>query len=291
MQNTLIALQTSLKGVRALADDVDLNLPAAVGNADVLARLNLVRSLCPVAISGYFESFLKDLARVALQDVNSRALPYGSLPEKMRKVHHEAGGEALKMKAGRPDRVAWITATPDDLARRIGSTSQSTYELAWEAFADTQANPGPRVVTEFLGRYGCKDVGRALASAAGQTWEAMELALNDLLLKRNECAHTGQIVAVPTTTEIRRHCDTVEQFAGAIVHVLRQHFAGVPFSLPLNTASADELSRIPGVGPTKAQAIAAHRSTHGAFATVDDVVAVPRVGRRAIEALRRCAHV
>src|SRR5262249_37280015 len=48
----------------------------------------------------------------------------------------------------------------------------------------------------------------------------------------------------------------------------------------INTATVDELDRLPGVGPTKAEAIAAFRAKHGAFKRVDDLDRVKGFGRK-----------
>ena len=54
----------------------------------------------------------------------------------------------------------------------------------------------------------------------------------------------------------------------------------------LNTASADELDTLPGVGPATAAAILAYRDQHGPFASLDDLGEVNGIGPAKIEALR-----
>ena len=64
------------------------------------------------------------------------------------------------------------------------------------------------------------------------------------------------------------------------------------FALPsqstvnLNTASRDELVTVPGIGPSKAQAIVEHRKTHGPFKTVDDLKQVKGFRDKLVERLR-----
>jgi len=53
----------------------------------------------------------------------------------------------------------------------------------------------------------------------------------------------------------------------------------------LNTAPAELLSVLPGVGPSKALGIVAYRTRHP-FRTVDELVRVKGIGRRMVRAMR-----
>ena len=57
----------------------------------------------------------------------------------------------------------------------------------------------------------------------------------------------------------------------------------------LNTATAEELDALPGVGPVTAQKIVEWREKHGAFASVDDLDAIPGIGPARLEQLRELA--
>jgi len=54
----------------------------------------------------------------------------------------------------------------------------------------------------------------------------------------------------------------------------------------VNRATADELDRLPGVGPATATAIVTERQRNGPFANVDDLERVPGIGPAKLEALR-----
>ena len=54
----------------------------------------------------------------------------------------------------------------------------------------------------------------------------------------------------------------------------------------INSATADELESLPGVGPVLAERIVAHRENHGRFETVEDLLDVAGIGEAKLAALR-----
>ncbi|MEO6989466.1 MAG: helix-hairpin-helix domain-containing protein [Aquihabitans sp.] len=64
-----------------------------------------------------------------------------------------------------------------------------------------------------------------------------------------------------------------------------------PAMVNLNTATAAELDTLPGVGPSTASAILAHREEHGPFAAVDDLLEVRGIGDAKLEQIRPLATV
>jgi competence protein ComEA len=65
--------------------------------------------------------------------------------------------------------------------------------------------------------------------------------------------------------------------------------AGPP--LDLNTATAEQLEALPGVGPATSRAILAYRSNHGRFRSVTELLEVPGIGPAKLEALRPLVRV
>jgi competence protein ComEA len=64
-----------------------------------------------------------------------------------------------------------------------------------------------------------------------------------------------------------------------------------PGQVDINTASAQELEELPGIGPTLAQNIMDHRESHGPFSTIEEVMDVRGIGPALFEAIRELIAV
>lgn len=62
--------------------------------------------------------------------------------------------------------------------------------------------------------------------------------------------------------------------------------AGPSAKVNLNTATAEQLDTLAGVGPATAAKILAFREEHGGFGSVEELADVPGIGERRLEALR-----
>lgn len=59
----------------------------------------------------------------------------------------------------------------------------------------------------------------------------------------------------------------------------------------LNTATASDLDKLPGIGPSLAAAVVAYRSANGPFRTVDALLKVPGIGPAKLEQFRALVRV
>ena len=60
-------------------------------------------------------------------------------------------------------------------------------------------------------------------------------------------------------------------------------YAAEGAKIDINRASAEELTRLTGVGPSHAAAIVAFREKNGPFKEPEDLMQVPRIGRKTFE--------
>ncbi|WP_126935446.1 HEPN domain-containing protein [Corallococcus sp. AB018] len=223
----LQSLRDSLDLVRDIANDIDANALAALASAAVRARHDTIQCASVVLLSGYFESFLKQLAEETVVTICSLGAPFSTLDKRIREAHFEHGGRVLQevSKAARSSRPHdWVKASSADIARRLHSVSSpSGYEIVWEAFADTKANPGVDVVRDFLLRFGVQDGWDKIATHCKVTKSWAETALTNLIAIRNECAHTGRVSVIPSPSELRQFCDYLENLAEAIAALIQAH--------------------------------------------------------------------
>lgn len=109
----------------------------------------------------------------------------------------------------------------------------------------------------------------AVRSAGGASSTADLNAINLAGLLKD-----GEQVYVPAIGEPRPTPDVATNTTEAI-----------RLPLDLNTASVDELDVLPGIGPTTAAAIVAHRDQHGPFVSVEELLEVAGIGPAKLAAL------
>ncbi len=122
-------------------------------------------------------------------------------------------------------------------------------------------------------------VADAIAAAGGATSDADVVRIN-----RAAPIVDGQRIYVPRVGE-----DQPPSVIGPDVGAPDAPGAATPAPdalVDLNTATAEELDALPGVGPATAQAIIDHRSTNGPFVSVDDLLDVRGIGEAKLADLR-----
>jgi hypothetical protein len=234
MRQALADFGSSLNRIRALANSIVAGTGAALADPAVLDLHETQQCGAIVLLTGYFEAFLKDLVRRFIEDVAASGVAFAGLPDAIRDCHFEGGGRVLtkaseSARKGRP--TPFGNATREDIVARLHSASSATgsYQIVWEAFADTEANPGPGVVKGIAKNLGLKNFWPTVASKSGDParWSdtALTSKLNDLIAKRNECAHTGKVSPIPTAADVLDFADMLETLGNGFVSALEDELA------------------------------------------------------------------
>ncbi|WP_051441795.1 helix-hairpin-helix domain-containing protein [Arthrobacter sp. H14] len=200
---------------------------------------------------------------------------------------------------------SWETAdypghTTGTQAKGAGSPVPSAAELAPAGIqAPAAAKPTPRPVRIVVHVAGAvKEPGivsldkgsrihEAISAAGGAATKAQLSAVN-LAAQIQD----GQQLYVPTRAEVSAGPAPAPPGSGAAEGALpgtAGSAAGAgeePPTVNINTASAELLSTLPGVGPVLSGRIVEWREEHGSFATVDELDAVSGIGEKMLATLR-----
>ncbi|RYZ17904.1 MAG: hypothetical protein EOO70_00570 [Myxococcaceae bacterium] len=229
MRQALADFGTSLNRIRALANSILAATGSALADPMIRELHETQQCGAVVLMTGYFEAFLKDMVRRFIEDLSVSGVTFAGLPEDIRNRHFEGGGNVLTKASefARKGKAApFGSATREDLVARLHSASNAagSYQIVWEAFADTQANPGPLVVKEIAHNLGVKKFWPTVSTHSGNParWSdsALTTKLADLIVKRNACAHTGTVSPIPTASDILDFTDMLEALGTGFVTAL-----------------------------------------------------------------------
>ena len=122
-------------------------------------------------------------------------------------------------------------------------------------------------------------------AAAGGVQQGADLALMNLARRVQDEAQYHVPVLSESPTESTGD-SSFTQAASPENRPLTQGGQASPSLIDLNTATAQELETLPGIGPVMAGRIVTHRDTNGPFASVDDIQNVPGIGPKTLESIR-----
>ncbi|SBW08084.1 ComEA protein [uncultured Eubacteriales bacterium] len=91
----------------------------------------------------------------------------------------------------------------------------------------------------------------------------------------------GSTAAQPVRVETERTLSAAEN---SPVVLPTPSESAVPI-IDINTAAAEELEALPGIGPKRAADIVAYREEHGPFRIPEDIAKVPGIGESTLEGL------
>jgi RiboL-PSP-HEPN len=232
MQKALANLKSSLNRVLDIVVDIDAHAQDALKDPAIQARHETTLCAATVILSGFLESFLRELAEEVINDICNRAIPFDTLPPKVRITHYWEGALQLRETARQEKSQNPVALTEAlNIAKRLASvgTIQLPYELIWEAFAETRANPGPDQIGDFLRRFEIADPLPTLAAAMKTTPNTLVISLDSFMKVRHECAHTGSAKIMPTTTDVTAYCALIERLGTGMVDVFQDILGKPPY--------------------------------------------------------------
>lgn len=125
-----------------------------------------------------------------------------------------------------------------------------------------------------------------IADALEQAGGASELADLDAL-NLAEPLQDGQKIYVPRKGETSVSQPATVSWSPARRSAPRTKTAAAPqFPINLNTATAEQLEALPGIGPALAQRIVEYRQMQGRFQSVDELLEVRGIGTKRLENIR-----
>jgi competence protein ComEA len=150
-----------------------------------------------------------------------------------------------------------------------------------EPFVDASPSPSPSVMVHVVGEV--REPGVVQLPAGSRVVDAVRAAGG---LRRGGKLGGTNLARVLADGE---RIEVGGADAGASVGMVGG--AGTGGLLDLNTATAEQLDALPGIGPVTAAKILSWRSTHRRFSVVDELAEVPGIGPKTLADLRPLVRV
>jgi len=225
MRSALNRFLKSTQKIRDIALDIDEHAGAALSCHSVWERHETIQCASAVILSGFLETFLHEVAEAFISSLCAKQVAFTNLPVEIQKTHYGLGGEVLTSRQRNNSKSKWITATPEDIARRLASVVNIPYELVWEAFADTKSNPNADVIKGFLQNFGINEPTKKLEAKLTLSWNTIKASLDSFIAVRNESAHTGKATQAPSPSDLRDYCDLLDRVAGGVIDTLNDYLS------------------------------------------------------------------
>lgn len=223
MRTALADFRTSLDRIRALSDNLARDTGKALADSEIRTLHETLQCGAVVLLSGYLEAFLKDVVRAFARELPRAGIPFSCLPDLVQERHYEGGGRLLSPPELKRAQLRFGVITRVDVVSRLCSAGAGlpAYELIWEAFADTKANPDPDSVKDIGKNLGISEFWPTISRNSGDRarWSetALTLTLRDLVDKRNEAAHTGTVRVMPTAGDLIVYVEMLSAFGVGLV--------------------------------------------------------------------------
>ncbi len=118
----------------------------------------------------------------------------------------------------------------------------------------------------------------AVEAAGGLTADAAEGAVNQAALLND-----GDMITIPTAEEMESAATQGGITPAGSAAAVSDSSSG---KININTAGSEELQKIPGVGPSKAQSIIDYREEHGAFTSPEDLMKITGIKEKTYEKMK-----
>lgn len=232
--------------LRSWTDDLSHAVLSAGGPG--LERERLSRAAVTILLAGSFEYHLKEMVRRFILVLNKLKIPFASLPDSVRRQHFERGAEFLRLTAGNERRQSKRKqeSPPYLETHRVSAQLASVgsgvpYELVWEAFAETNSNPGPEVVSDILSGLDAKQPWPTIAQNAPNPYKLPGVRaapghdvgtlqgllvsdLKNLVDARNRCAH-GAVDSAPGLSTLYEYLNAIDAISEGIIKTLESMLA------------------------------------------------------------------